>query len=119
MNKAHIKFLVLLLLNLQCGVVKADSGRFRGEFFLFGKNTVETAEGSNKDQQRQKKTDKTIVRKWEKRDVITNKEQSKNLSKQTTDNANIIKKNRLTPEERLALRRQIQDASNDLYVIPK
>lgn len=119
MNKAHIKFLVLLLLNLQCSVVKADSGRFGGGFFLFGKNTVEIAEGSYKNQQRQKQADKTTVRKWEKRDVITNKEQSKNLSKQATENANVTKKNRLTPEERLALRRQIQDASNDLYVIPK
>jgi hypothetical protein len=115
MNKSHTKFFVLLLLSLRGGIASADVGRFGSGFFGFGKNNVESADGSHKDLQRQKQVNKAPGRNGEKRTGLINQEQGKEANKQSIENSTTaLKKNRLTPDERRALRRQIRDASNDL-----
>lgn len=123
MNKSNIKlnrkFLVLLLLALQGGNVLAESGRFGGGFFGFGKNNAEGANASTKEVMRQKQK-KAAALKSEKRTGIAQDVQGKELKTPDSENSgSTSKKNRMTPEERRALRRQIHDASNDVYVAPK
>lgn len=120
MNKLNIKLklkiLVLLSLILQGGNVLAESGRLGAFFFGFGKNNVEAGHASTKEIMRQKQAKKAAALN---RDTHTEDvEQGKALNTPSPENS-ASKKSRMTPEERRALRRQIHDAGNEVYVSPK
>jgi hypothetical protein len=120
MNKLNIKFFVLLLLALQGGNVLAQSSGLGAGFFGFGKNNAEGGSASIKETVRQKQASKTAATSREKRPVATQDVQGKESNAPNSENSNLTsKKSRMTPEERRALRRQIHDAGNDVYVSPK
>ncbi len=118
MNKLNIKFLALLLMVLQGGNVLAEPGRLGSGFFGFGKNNAEGGSATPKEILRQKQIKKAAVLNREKQ--LEGADQGKELNTPNSENSNLTsKKSRMTPEERRALRRQIHDAGNDVYVSPK
>lgn len=120
MNNLNIKFLLLLLLALQGGNVLAESGRLGAGFLGFGKNNTEGGNVSTKEVVRQKQAKKTAALNRQKRTEAAQDGHSKELNTPNSENLNSTsKKSRMTPEERRALRRQIHDAGNDVYVSPK
>lgn len=120
MNKAYIKFLVLLTLSLHGDFASADSGRFGGGLLSFGKNNIDGGEVSRKELVRERQTIKATGRNNEKRARFVDQAVNNESIKQSPENSNApLKKNRMTPDERRALRRQIHDVGNDLYVPPK
>lgn len=116
--KLNLKLFVLLLLALQGGNVLAESGRLGAGFFSFGKNNAEGGNTPTKEIMRQKQVKKAAALNREKHPDAG--EQGKELNTPNSENSNLTsKKSRMTPEERRALRRQIHDAGNDVYVSPK
>lgn len=116
--KLNLKFLVVLLLALRGGNVFADPGRLGAGFFGFGKSNAEGGNASTKEIMRQKQAKKAAALHREK--IPEGAEQGKELNAPNSGNSNLTsKKSRMTPEERRALRRQIHDAGNDVYVSPK
>ena len=109
---------------LQGGNVLAETGRLGAGFFGLGKNNAEGGNTSAKEIARQKQARKTTAINREKRPATATAtatdEQGKELNAPNSENSNLAsKKSRMTPEERRALRRQIHDAGNDVYVSPK
>lgn len=117
MNKPRIQLTLLILLSLHGGFALADSGRFAGSFWGLGKNNAEGREILRKEPLTQRRPEKSAGRNNERRSGLSNQELKKDLSKHNSENLNApAQKNRLTPDERRALRRQIHDAGNDLDV---
>ena len=120
MCKFHIKLFLLLFFILSNGAALANSGNIGGGFFGFGKNTVEVSGDSPKEILHERQAKKTAALSKEKKAEITRDEQRKESNLANSGNQNLAsKKNRMTLEERRALRRQIHDASSEVYVSPK
>lgn len=120
MCKFQFKLFVVIFFILFEGQALAYATGIGGRFFGFGRNTAEVSSGSPKDVLHERQTKKTAAHSAEKKAEIARNEQRKELSPPNLgDQKSASKKNRMTLDERRALRRQIHDASSEVYDLPK
>lgn len=120
MYKFQFKLFTLLFFILCNGNVFAHANDLGGGFFGFGSNAVGVGSETQKDVLHERQAKKTAALSKEKKAEIAQNEHRKELNQLDTGNQNLVsKKNRMTPEERRALRRQIHDVGNEVYVSPK
>ena len=120
MCKFQFKLFSLIFLTLIGADALAESNSLGGSFFGFNRNTVVASSDLPKDVLHERQAKKTAVLSKEKKAEIARSEQRKESDQPNSGNQNsTLKKNRMTLEERRALRRQIHDAGNEVYVLPK
>ena len=120
MCKFKFKSFALFFFILFEGHALADSTGLGGGFFGFGRNAIDVSIGSPKEVLHERQTKKTAAFSAEKKAEITRHEQRKEVNQPNSGNQNLAsKKNRMTLEERRALRRQIHDAGSEVYDAPK
>jgi len=111
MDIRRSKLAFFMLLQTACLSALAEPGHFGG-FFSFGK--------SNAPEHREAQLQRAADKKMEKETLIDERNDSKrqvpvaNPSNANPDNTQ--KRSRMTPDERRALRRQINEAGHDIYV---
>lgn len=112
MNKLRLKLVGLIVLLMVGGSVCAEPGRFGGGFFGSGKaSTMAGNDAPRKELMRQRRAEKAAGRPVDQRSEYAGKELNKDVDRMDRT----PRKNRLTPDERRALRRQIHEASNELH----
>lgn len=110
MTKLPLKLAGLLMLSLAGGVC-AEPGRFGGGFFGAGKSGAMVGNDvQHKELLRQRRAEKAAGRQLDQRPESAGRELNKDVDRMDRT----PRKNRLTPDERRALRRQIREASNEL-----
>lgn len=120
MRQFHIKLVLFLVFTFFGGSAFAEIIGLGGGFFGTGKNTVGISSNSPKEVLRERQAKKAAALSNEKKAEIARNEQPKESIQPNSDHQNpASKKNRMTLEERRALRRQIHDAGSDVYVSPK
>lgn len=119
MRQFDTKLFFLISLAFFANNAIAESGRLGGGFLGFGKDTVEISSGSPKEVLRERQARKSATLAKEKKGEITRNEPGKSPTLPMLESQINAKKSRMTAEERRALRRQIHDAGNDVYISPK
>ncbi|MFZ6644137.1 hypothetical protein ACO0LO_00340 [Undibacterium sp. TJN25] len=110
MDIRRLKFIFLLLLQAASVTAFAEPGRF-GNFFSFGK--------SQAPEQKEAQLHRAADKKMEKESIAEEHAENKRLPAASPSAANTEtnqKRSRMTPDERRALRRQINEAGHDIYV---
>jgi hypothetical protein len=111
MDIGRSKFVFFLLLQTACLTALAEPGRF-GNFFSFGKNPAPERREAQL-QHADKKMEKDVLVD----DRNDAKRQAPPAANPSNGNADTNqKRSRMTPDERRALRRQINEAGHDIYV---
>lgn len=112
MNKLYLKLIGLLLLLFASSSACAEPGRFSGGSLVNGKaNAMAGNDAPRRELLRQHRADKVAGRPIEQRPESAGKA----LHKDADRADRTPRKNRLTPDERRTLRRQIQETSNELH----
>ena len=120
MCKFQFKLFVFIFFILFEGHALADATGLGGGFFGFGRNAVGVSSGSPKEVLHERQAKKTAALSAEKKVEIARNEQRKELNPPNSGNQNSTsKKNRMTHDERRALRRHIHDAGSEVYDSPK
>ncbi len=112
MDLRRSKLVFFLLLQAACGIALAEPGRFGAGFFSFGK--------SHAPEHREAQLQRAADKKMEKEALIDERNDNKRhppaANPANGNNDAAQKRSRLTPDERRALRRQINEAGHDIYV---
>jgi hypothetical protein len=122
MRKFHIHLFFVLLFFLFCenSLAKAGGVGVGGGFLDFGGNRVAVNGSSSKEILRERPIKRTSPAPQDKKAGIDGVDKKKEGGLLNPQNQNLAtKKNRMTIDERRALRRQIYDAGHDVYVAPK
>jgi hypothetical protein len=120
MHKLHIHLFFFLLFSLFGENSLAKSGGVGGGFLDFGGNRVAVNGSSSKEILRERPIKRTSPAPQDKKAGIDGVDKKKEGGLLNPQNQNLAtKKNRMTIDERRALRRQIHDAEHDVYVAPK
>lgn len=117
MKKLKATFFLLVL----TGLANAENSRLSREFLSFVKNDTQTSDVVRDERKLRQSINKVDARVTVKRvnlDPHSDGERSKNLIGDSQGSVT-LKRNRLSVEERRALRRQIHDANHDLYISKK
>ncbi|MDO8653035.1 MAG: hypothetical protein Q7R66_12680 [Undibacterium sp.] len=114
MNKLKVTFFLLLFLNIQGYAENSRLGRGVLGFGINDSEVFEVAHNERKLQQSVNKKEGRITGKRTDSEQHSDGAQPNKAIEGNTKGA--LKQNRLTLEERRALRRQIHDANNDLYI---
>ncbi|MES2105126.1 MAG: hypothetical protein V4634_13995 [Pseudomonadota bacterium] len=114
MDIRRSKFVFFLLLQAVCLTASAEPGRF-SSFFSFGKSQA-PEHRERREAQLQRAADK----KMEKEAVVDDRNEARRqapVANPSNGNGEATqKRSRMTPDERRALRRQINEAGHDIYV---
>ncbi|MBI3285942.1 MAG: hypothetical protein HYZ65_13995 [Burkholderiales bacterium] len=117
MNIPYLKLPVLLLLLMTAGTVAAEPSRSGGSFWgRLGGNEV-----TRRDETLRRRHERQQARRAERDEMLEGERCAERRSGEIAcvRPDGMQKRNRLTPDERRALRRQIQDAGHELYVPAK
>ncbi len=116
MNIPYKKFSVLLLSLIVTGSAMADN-KGNGGSALWGRfNNGNAQQKNDAARKEEKQRERQLSRQAEKNSLLERCNDVRHVGERACGTADDNKKpNRLTPEEKRALRRQIQDAKQDLY----